>query len=159
MFLLMSVVLTIKKRPAKRARENNTEDATDLDQPESMSVRDWRRLPREALRLRCISLNLLDSGTREVLANRLFDFYHEPQETFPPIPTPSTPDLRDTISPAIAAERVAAPEQQPDVVMPSNVVDITNVVSAIQAQVAQALEDVRTDIRSEMNQLRGAYEA
>ena len=78
-FILISLLclcFTVK-RPSTRKRPNTNNDVVDeLDRSRLLS--DWLHLPRSLLNLACNRYHLVSTGSLEMVANRLFNFFNDP---------------------------------------------------------------------------------
>ena len=90
--LLLCVLLLLEVRfsesvgKERKSVRKRTNQAGNHDHPSSAvqrTLQEWHRISKEALDLACMSLNLLRTGSRETLAQRLFDHYRNQQH--PPI--------------------------------------------------------------------------
>lgn len=71
MYLSLTIVLWV----AVRRRSGVALPVVDAD---TKSLAEWATLPSQTLRLVCNALNLIDSGSPQILARRLFLFYNPP---------------------------------------------------------------------------------
>ena len=74
LFLVVLQVSLVKKKVNRRSLEN------PIPEPSDKSREDWLRCTPEVLRLACNAMNLASTGSRPVMADRLWSFYHPPQE-------------------------------------------------------------------------------
>ena len=62
----------VRKRPSTRASGSSGDD------PVLNSISQWQKQSLEVLKLACEQVHLVSSGSRSVLARRLYDHYHRP---------------------------------------------------------------------------------
>ena len=67
----------VRKRPTTRATGNLADD------PVSRSIAQWQKRSLEVLRLDCEQVHLVSSGSRAVLARRLYEHYHRSSSSAP----------------------------------------------------------------------------
>ena len=67
-------------RGARAARRKQEEEVEDAD----LTLAQWKKVPTQVLRLKCLDLNILATGKNPELAQRLYDKYH-PVEPNPPV--------------------------------------------------------------------------
>ena len=59
---------------------------------QTRTLAEWQRMPKQSLELICNRLNLVSTGSRNVLADRLFQHY----QSFPEIVLPNVPPVINT---------------------------------------------------------------
>ena len=62
----------------RRSDPNSTNVLSDSATDSQKTLAEWLQLPKESLVLRCSILHLVSRGSVNILANRLFTYYHPP---------------------------------------------------------------------------------
>ena len=99
--LLLSILIalllqrSLSVRPKKKVRASRaTPTELERSSAQTRSRDEWRAMSREALKLACLNFHIVDTGNRQVLAERLFAFFNPDisgpgaQEVLHPSPPP-----------------------------------------------------------------------
>ena len=136
--LLMVIVLSIfcqfvwsgkdqdvRKRPSTRNTNSSEDD------PATRSLAQWQRRSLESLRLNSDHLHLVSSGTRSVLARRLYDHYHHQPE--------ASVDLQTTLPPPSTSSST-----EPTAIDPSQLIRSTEFQSVLRQELQSILDSLIT---------------
>ena len=115
----------VRKRPSTRNTNSSEDD------PATRSLSQWQRRYLESLRLNSDHLHLVSSGTRSVLARRLYDHYrHQPEASV---------DLQTTLPPP----SISSPTE-PTAIDPSQLIRSTEFQSVLRQELQSILDSLIT---------------
>ena len=143
---LYSSLFTVhNKKDSGKSRAVRPRIPLDESNFPTRSLAEWQRMPKQSLELICNRLNLVSTGSRNILADRLFQHY---RQSFPEVVVSpaqqSSPEV--VVSPAqqSSPEVVVSPAQQssPEVVVSPPAITINSTISNL---------DQRPDITSLIN--------
>ena len=106
-----------------------TRSSVVVEEPASRTLVQWEHLPLESLRLVCQNLHLTSSGSRAVLARRLFDHHH-----------PGNIDIVVSHSPFTVASSVST--SSPSVGHPTDILRTTEFQSMLRTELQMALSSL-----------------
>ena len=109
-----------------QGRQKRQQDPSILDNPESKTENDWLKMPVATLRLLCNSLNIMDSGTAQILARRQYNFYNVQSQNTSTLVNlsvsvhPATTSITTTSTDAFTVTQACPPSMDQLVTLPSN---------------------------------------
>ena len=94
---------------SSRRSDPNTTNVTDAATDSQKTLAEWLQLPKESLVLRCSNLHLVSRGSVNILANRLFTYYHPPAALSTSSNNRTVPSSKNstgpsTVSPVISSD-------------------------------------------------------
>ena len=143
-FILISLLclcFTVKRPSARKRPRTNNDVGDELDRSRSLS--DWLHLPRSLLNLACNRYHLVSTGSFEMVANRLFNFFNDPNTNSlrtSEIVSPSLEPINSSTAtiPAISVANSFTANPEP-VISAEPVVPVASIAEIVRNEVANIM--------------------